>query len=255
MLFINQKKQAQEPVSPTVKDEKTHIFNLIVLDQSGSMDSVRDAAWQGCNEVLSGIRKTQQDKQEELVQHVSLLPFNTGKLQYIINNKLIGEVSDLKASDYDPCGCTALYDAMGFSLLELEKEVDKYEDAVGLVTVITDGYENASEEFSGKAIYDLVERLKKKGWTFAFMGANQDVMKVAATLNIKNSVEWNFSSAGVADTFAADRRAKEGFVERLMTARSKTRGMGKAARQQYYAEEEAKVNYFAADDDNKSDNA
>ncbi|MBQ7209339.1 MAG: VWA domain-containing protein [Paludibacteraceae bacterium] len=251
MLFINQKKKPAEVPVPQVADEKTHIFNLIILDESGSMGSVRDAAWKGCNEVLSGIRKTQKEK-PELLQHVSLLPFNTGEHHYIVKDKMIDEVSDLRSEDYDPSSCTALYDAMGFSLNELEREVDKYDDAVGLVTIITDGYENASVEFSGKAIYDLVERLKKKGWTFAFMGANQDVMKVASTLNIKNAVEFKFSEQGVASAFEADRAAKEGFFNRIMNSRSKTRGMTREQRRAYYSQQEAQNDYFVNDEKEKA---
>ena len=63
---------------------------------------------------------------------------------------------------------------MGIALHTLEKEVG--EDAIALVTVITDGYENASREYTGKMIKDLVSRLDEKGWVFTYIGANQDAM-------------------------------------------------------------------------------
>ena len=47
-----------------------------------------------------------------------------------------------------------------------------------LATVITDGMENASEEYSGKTIKALVDRLREKGWTLAYIGANQDCIEL-----------------------------------------------------------------------------
>ena len=69
------------------------------------------------------------------------------------------------AETYQPDCCTALYDAMGISLGALRKKVA--EDDKVLVTVVTDGYENASKEYSGKAIKVLVDELKVKGWVFS----------------------------------------------------------------------------------------
>lgn len=43
-----------------------------------------------------------------------------------------------------------------------------------LVTIVTDGYENASKEYTGSAIKALVAELKNKGWVFAYIGANQE---------------------------------------------------------------------------------
>ena len=84
---------------------------------------------------------------------------------------------------------------MGISLNALRKKVA--EDDKVLVTVVTDGYENASKEYSGKAIKALVDELKAKGWVFAYIGANQDVEAVAATISITNTLRFNATSAGV----------------------------------------------------------
>ena len=65
-----------------------------------------------------------------------------------------------------------------------------------LVTVVTDGYENASREYSGNAIKTLVEELKSKGWVFAYIGANQDVEAVAAKISITNVMQFVTTSEG-----------------------------------------------------------
>jgi len=242
MLFKNFKKQHQTNEAERINDGKTHVFNLVVLDESGSMSVIENEARSGCNEVLSGIRKAQEDH-PELIQTISLLPFSTGEMKYIYENTPIGDTKDI-AGEYRPGGMTALYDAMGYALTRLEKETDKYADAVGLVTVITDGYENSSHEYSGKMVYDLVERLQKKGWTFAFMGANQDVMEVAKSLHIKNAREFEYTGTGMTGAFDEEKRAKERYWERLKFMRTHTADMSTEERQAFYAQTEENTDYY-----------
>ena len=61
---------------------------------------------------------------------------------------------------------------------------------------MTDGYENASREYSAKAIKALVEELKSQGWVFAYMGANQDVEAVGASLAISNTLSFAATDEG-----------------------------------------------------------
>ena len=85
---------------------------------------------------------------------------------------------------------------MGMSLNALRPKVAEADKV--LVTVVTDGYENASKEYSGKAIKALVDELKAKGWVFAYIGANQDVEAVAATISITNVLNFEATSIGTA---------------------------------------------------------
>jgi hypothetical protein len=88
----------------------------------------------------------------------------------------------------------------------LEAEIKKHERALASVTIITDGYENASTEYNAQQIHQLIGRLKEQeGWNFAFMGANQDVTKVSVELNIdvQNTREFEFSCTGARDAFDA----------------------------------------------------
>jgi hypothetical protein len=182
---------------------KTRIYNLIILDKSGSMESIRQAAFTGCNEVLNGISinaKKHIDTQEHFV---SLLLFDTESMPYILDMVPANNLRLMKEEEFCPCACTPLLDAMGSSLLRLEQEIDKHERAIAMVTVITDGYENASTEFNYTQIQNLIERLRNKGWNFAFMGANQDVKKVSIDLNInvENAVSFDFSDRGIRHAF------------------------------------------------------
>ena len=117
--------------------------------------------------------------------------------------------------DYEPCCCTPLYDAMGFTLTTMRNYVKKVDDAVVVVTIITDGYENASKEYTGAAVKRLVEELKGEGWTFTYMGANQDSVEVAFNLSIRNSRNFEATAGGTSRVMARDTSTRMNFFSRL----------------------------------------
>ena len=174
---------------------KTRIFNLIIIDESGSMGTIKQQAINSVNETIQTIRAAQQ-RNENQEHFVTLVSFND-MVKTINDCVAVDEVQELTAETYLPDCCTALYDAMGMSLNALRKKVAD-EDKV-LVTVITDGYENASREYSGKAIKALVEELKTKGWVFAYIGANHNVEEAAASMSITNTMSFKATDEGVKD--------------------------------------------------------
>ena len=184
------------------------IYNLMILDESGSMQSIKAQAITGLNETLQTI-KSAQDKYDNQSHYVTLVSFNSQKVNTIYDCCPIHEVHEICSYDYLPNACTPLYDAMGISLTKLRTEV-KDEDNV-LVTIITDGYENASREYSGKAIVQLVEELKAKGWIFAYIGANQDVEKVASSMGIRNSMSFDFNEEEARRMFKKEAESREAY--------------------------------------------
>lgn len=158
------------------------------------MQSIKNEAIDSVNETIQSIRSAS-NKHVEQEHYVSLVTFNDD-VKTIYECLPAGEVKDLGEEAYRPDCCTALYDAMGLSLNALRRKVAA-DDKV-LVTVVTDGYENASKEYDGKAIKSLVDELKAKGWVFAYIGANQDVEAVAATISITNVLNFNATSEGTA---------------------------------------------------------
>jgi len=197
------------------KQTKTQVFNVIILDKSGSMESIRQAAVDGFNETLAGIKKAQEKYAESQEHFVSLLTFCDCEKKYVFDKVPVAEARKLTLDDYEPCCCTPLYDAMGFTLTTMRNHVKKVDDAVVVVTIITDGYENASKEYTGAAVKKLVEEQKGEGWTFTYMGANQDSVEVAFNLSIRNSRNFEATSSGTARVMGKDTSTRMNFFGKL----------------------------------------
>ncbi len=191
---------------------KQRVFNLIILDESGSMCSIEKQAIDGVNETIQTIRSAQK-KHEEQEHFVTFVSFNSDGIKTIYDKEEADKVKEITDKDYCPACCTPLYDAMGVSLTKLRKSVS--EDDVVLVTIITDGYENASHEYNGQFIKALVEALKAKGWIFTYIGANQDVEKVAATISITNTLSFSADAKGTKAMFAKESCSRNRFFDRL----------------------------------------
>lgn len=190
---------------------KTRIFNLIIIDESGSMQSIKKAAIDSVNETIQTIRSAQK-KHDGQEHFVTLVTFNDD-VKTIYECVPVDEVKELTAETYRPDCCTALYDAMGISLNALRKKVA--DDDKVLVTVVTDGEENASKEYSGKAIKALVDELKAKGWVFAYIGANQDVEAVASKISITNVLDFEATLEGTALMGATVGNARSRLFDRI----------------------------------------
>ena len=136
---------------------KTRIFNLIIIDESGSMQSIKKQAIDSVNETIQTIRSAQ-TKYEDQEHYVSLITFNDD-VKTVYDCVPVSEVKELTSESYHPDCCTALYDAMGLSVNALRKKVAEIYKV--LVTVVIDGNENVSKEYSGKGIKVLLNMTNK----------------------------------------------------------------------------------------------
>ena len=231
---------------------KTKIFNLIILDKSGSMSNIASAAIAGVNETIGSIMASAKKHSEDQEHFFSLVAFCECERKYIFENVPIADVKPISAADYQPCCGTPLYDAVGITLHQLEKDVAKDENAVAQVTIITDGYENASKEYSGNAVKRLIEDLKKKGWTFAFIGANQDADAVAFSISINNSMNFTADQSHTRAMFSAFAGATARWADRVSSCMERA-PKGKCAAAVLSAEEEA-CEFFSDDDKERANN-
>lgn len=196
------------------------VHNLLLLDESGSMQSIYRPALSGVNETLQTIRGAQ-DEHPDQEHFVSLIAFDSGHYNQIYSNVPAAKTEDITERQYRPQGATPLYDAMGRSITELRDKVAP-EDVV-LVTIITDGYENASREYDGKAIKALVEAMKHEGWVFTYIGANQDVEAVASAMSIDNRLAFDANEESTFAMFEKERFARMSFFREVSKGRSKSR--------------------------------
>ena len=148
---------------------KTKVYNVIIMDRSGSMWDIQKPAIQGYNEVLGGVKsdaKKYADSQEHLI---TLVLFDSSSIDEVYWNADPAKAEILTPETYVPGACTTLYDAIGRTLTKLEKELKSEENYSVVVTIITDGLENSSSEYSLSAIQSLIKHLKGEGWSFAYM--------------------------------------------------------------------------------------
>ena len=104
----------------------------------------------------------------------------------------------------------ALLDAVGKTIAKIkqeQKEADEDEKADKVLFVITtDGYENASKEYSYEKIKKMITKQQDKhGWEFLFLGANIDAAAEAEKVGIRanRAVNYCADSIGTSMNFAA----------------------------------------------------
>lgn len=200
--------------------KKTQVYNLIILDKSGSMESIRKAAIDGYNETLGSIKAAQLKHINTQEHYISLVAFCGCGVDMIYDCSPIKDAEQLTKEKYIPCCMTPLYDAIGKSIQTLVKKTADIEDAAVLVTIITDGMENASQEWTGKAIKSLIDERKEEGWMFSYIGADHDVESVAASISITNSVVWTKTEAGTEAVINNENLARERFYDKMACCES-----------------------------------
>jgi Mg-chelatase subunit ChlD len=198
---------------------KHQVFNLIILDESGSMASVKNVTMAGFNETVQTIQGAQK-KFPEQEHSVSLVTFNSMDIRTVLDNQPAEALTLLTDGSYQPDGGTPLFDAMGRSLMRLEFQTEHLSDFTILVSILTDGHENASQEFSGSAIKAMIDRLTEKGWTFTYMGANHNVEQMASSLSIKSFLRFESTQEGMDELFRKDRNSRHKFYQKRSSGMS-----------------------------------
>ncbi|MDI9497246.1 MAG: VWA domain-containing protein [Bacillota bacterium] len=176
---------------------------IFILDRSGSMAGLESDSIGGFNTMLR--------KQQELpgVCRITTVLFNH-EYRLLHDRVDIGAVRPLRTADFQVGGTTALLDAVGTAIESMVQRQrlsrpEERADAV-LFVIITDGYENASREFSVERVRSMIRfESETFGWEFIFLGANLDAVQAAADIGIRPERAQNFhaDSRGVSTNFAA----------------------------------------------------
>lgn len=189
--------------------KKTKVYNVIIMDRSGSMWEIQKPAIMGYNEVLGGVKAAATKFAETQKQFMTLVLFDSSSIDEVYWNANPADAAILTEETYVPGACTPLYDAVGRTLTKLEKELKGDDNHSVVVTIITDGYENDSHEYNLTAVKTLIEHLKKEGWSFAYMGTDHDVEGVTISLSITNVVKFEKTEAETLKSFKKERHARE----------------------------------------------
>ena len=108
------------------------VFNLIIVDESGSMSVIREQAFSGMNETLSTIRSMQK-KYPDTEQHVTLITFDSDHMKWHYDDVLADHTHELSWRAYSPCAATPLYDAIGKNAIEAADRIRAALDEKGYV--------------------------------------------------------------------------------------------------------------------------
>jgi len=152
------------------KLEETHI--VMILDRSGSMSSIKESTIASFNNFIQEQRKL------PYPATVSLYQFDD-RFETVYENMDLKEVPFLNDDTYQPRASTALYDAIGKTISRLEKGKRV------LISIITDGQENASREYNDSQIHNMITDYREKyNWQFAFLGVGIDAYKASSKIGI-----------------------------------------------------------------------
>ncbi len=194
--------------------EETKIYNLIILDESGSMHAIKDATIRGFNEVVQTIKGVA-EKYPEQEHYITFVTFNSMGVKTHLDRMPVQTLNEIDGNRYQPNSSTPLYDAMGEAFSHLRKVTDTQPDSNVLVTILTDGEENSSREYNGRTIKAIIDDLKEKNWTFTYIGANHDVEKFAISISIENALSYQANEAGVDEMFDKEKKAREMYSANL----------------------------------------
>jgi uncharacterized protein YegL len=195
-------------------ETKHKVFNLIILDESGSMQSIKQATIDGFNEVVQTVKGVESQFPEQ--EHfITLVTFNGLAIKTLLSVQPVKNLALIDGKKYRPDASTPLFDAIGFSLNNLVREVEQYKDYNVLVTILTDGEENASTEFNGLAIKKMIDELSLKNWTFTYIGANHNVADFALKISITNTMSYMADPVDMKRMFEREKSARMSYSQKI----------------------------------------
>jgi len=151
----------------------------IIVDRSGSMSNMQQEAENGVNQFIENQRRSSGEC------NFSLAQFDT--VYELVYDNI--PIQDVGRYSLVPGGMTSLLDAVGKTINTIGNRLVEIppEKRPGLVIVVivTDGAENASQEFNREQIRNMIELQQNTyNWQFTFLGANQDAFAEAIQLGI-----------------------------------------------------------------------
>ena len=173
---------------------------VFLLDRSGSMSGIEKDTIGGYNSYI--------DSQRGKNVKVTTVLFDD-KYEILHNREDVDNIKKLTNKEYYVRGCTALLDAIGKTIREME---DKNPNKV-IFIITTDGYENASTKYNKSQIKELIS--VHKDWKFMYIGADIDSYSEGRSLGIKDEFIANYKKTdrGISKLYNALTTASKLFYE------------------------------------------
>lgn len=173
---------------------------VFLLDRSGSMGGIEKDTIGGYNSYI--------DSQRGKNVKVTTVLFDD-KYEILHNREDVDNIKKLTNKEYYVRGCTALLDAIGKTIREME---DKKPNKV-IFIITTDGYENASTKYNKSQIKELIS--VHKDWKFMYIGADIDSYSEGRSLGIKDEFIANYkkTNRGISKLYNALTTASKLFYE------------------------------------------
>jgi uncharacterized protein YegL len=153
----------------------------ILLDRSGSMSSLWAEAIGSVNGYVSKLKP---------LTKVNFAAFDSVSYDVVRDCKVKDWV-EVSPTELTARGSTPLFDACGKMMALAESENAKKT----ILVVMTDGYENASKEYSQAAIQAKVKEFEDKKWEVIFLGANLDsVESVSGSVGVAANKTMNYGA-------------------------------------------------------------
>ena len=173
---------------------------VFLLDRSGSMRGVEDDTIGGYNSYISNQMKNN--------VKVTTILFDD-QYEVLTDREDIKNIEELTRDDYYVRGSTALLDAIGKSIVYM----DKCKSKKAMFVITTDGYENASRKYSKEKIKRMIK--KHNNFEFIYIGADIDSYEEASSLGISrdNTANYKKDRKGISKLFGAIAKASEMMFE------------------------------------------
>ncbi len=178
---------------------------ITILDKSGSMESTK-------HDVIGGFNRFLDDQKKLPGQaNMTMVLFDSrGNNKILHYGDDIQKVQPLDTKTYVPGGSTALLEAMARTLDDAEIRINAFPDAEKpekvIVVVITDGEENDSDQnlYPLSKVFEKVQTLQNQGWTFVYLGANQDAIKVGSSMGFTHGASATYQATTKGQATAYD---------------------------------------------------
>lgn len=174
---------------------------IFIIDKSGSMQPLIDDTIGGFNGFV------EEQKAVDGEARLTTILFNERSMK-LHDSIDVREVRPLDRTAYTVSGGTAMLDAIGEAINNVQQRIDNtledYRPEHIICVITTDGQENASRHFTKDQLQKMIDhQTKDHGWEFIFLGANMDAVHEAASIGIMNSATYFADSVGTRTVYDA----------------------------------------------------